>query len=232
MPDDRVRPSPTSVARVLAIAASALVFIGLVGQMLVYLGGHDRVFGLVRLFDLNGEKNVPAIFSGLLLLFAALLLGIITSTRKKRADGDTGYWALLTLGFLYMAADEVFSFHERSTEPLRALLENAASNVLYYAWVVPGVAVVLLLALLYAGFLRRLPADTRHAFLLAAALYLGGCIGVEMIGGAFDAAYGQQHLVYALISSLEEALEMAGVIVFIWALLVYMQKDYGSPDGG
>ena len=48
----------------------------------------------------------------------------------------------------------------------------------------------------------------------------GGAIGVELIGGRYLELHGVENLTYAMITTVEESLEMAGVIIFIWALLV------------
>ena len=45
---------------------------------------------------------------------------------------------------------------------------------------------------------------------------------MELIGGAYLDQQGRPDLVYAMIASTEEFLEMLGVVVFIYALLSYM----------
>ena len=43
-----------------------------------------------------------------------------------------------------------------------------------------------------------------------------------MIGGRFAELHGGDNPTYVVIVTIEESLEMAGVIVFIWALLCYL----------
>ena len=57
---------------------------------------------------------------------------------------------------------------------------------------------------------------------MAGAIYIGGAIGMEMLGGYFVEVYGQKSFVYFLISTIEEFLEMFGIAVFIYALLSYI----------
>jgi hypothetical protein len=73
----------------------------------------------------------------------------------------------------------------------------------------------------------RLAPPVRRLFLLAAAVYLGGALGVEMAGAAHAFRHGTENLGYSLWTTLEEALEMAGVAVFIYALL--RQVEAGGP---
>ena len=84
---------------------------------------------------------------------------------------------------------------------------------------------VLILGLLFLKFLLRLPPLTRWSFLGAGAVYLGGAIGIEMIGGRYAESHGDENLTYQLLTHLEESMEMAGMIVFIHALLRYLAEQ-------
>ena len=194
--------------------------------MTAYLTGHDYVYGLVPLSYVDSERNIQTFFSTFLLLFTALLLAVITVLKRKQTASHVSHWAILSFGFLCMAVDETASIHELLNVPLRKLLGGGNLGVFYYAWVIPGIALVLALALFFLRFLLRLPAERRLTFLMAATLYIGGAIGVELIGGRFAELHGDQNLTFSMIVTVEEGLEMAGVIVFIWALLVYIADGY------
>ena len=121
-----------------------------------------------------------------------------------------------------MAADEAFSYHERLVQPERQLLGHDNLGFFYFTWVIFAIPLVLVLALFFLRFLLRLPASTRFAFLIAVTLYIGGVIVLEMIGGRFAELHGTRNLRWSVLATVEECLEMAGVIIFIWALLVYI----------
>jgi hypothetical protein len=70
--------------------------------------------------------------------------------------------------------------------------------------VVPGIALVGFLAVFFFKFLWRLPAMTRISFTTAAFLYLGGCIGFELIGGWYAEKYDAIHFLYNLVTTIEE----------------------------
>jgi hypothetical protein len=72
----------------------------------------------------------------------------------------------------------------------------------------------------------NIPAPSRKRFLISAALYLGGSIGFELIGGWYTENVGTGNLAYTMIVTVEEGLEMAGAITFIWALLQYLSEYY------
>jgi hypothetical protein len=223
---DPISLNPSSIARVLGAMAFLLVLASIGSQLMAYLTGHSHIYGLVPLFYLDVEKNLPTGFSTLLLLFAALLLGVIAVLQRKQTDSPVLYWALLSIGCLFMAVDEAWSFHEMLIKPIRKLLGDDNLGVFYYAWVIPGIVLILVLAPFFLRFLLRLPAKTRLTFLMAAILYIGGAIGGELIGGYIDELHGKRNLPYIMIVTVEEGLEMAGVIVLIKALLVYIADNY------
>lgn len=222
---NQISLNPSSIARVLGVVAFLLVLASIGGQLMAHLTGHALAYKLAYLFDVDAERNIPSYFSTLLLLFAALLLAVIT-VLKRKAGSPVSSWAILLFGFLCLAADEAWSYHERLIKPVRELLGDDKLGVFYFAWVIPGIALVLVLALFFLSFLLRLPAKTRLTFLVAATLYIGGVIGVELVGGRFAELHGVRNLTYNMIVSIEEILEMVGAIVFIYALLVYIADNY------
>ena len=224
MASNQISLKPSSITRVLGLVAFLLVLASTGGQLTAYLTG--RIFGLVALFYVDAEQNIPTFFSTFLLLFAALLLAVITVLKRNQMASHVSHWAILSFGFLLMAADEAVSLHEKLEKPTRKLLGDASLGIFYFAWVIPGIALILVLTLLFVRFLLGLPAKTRLAFLTAAILYLGGSIGVELIEGAYAELHGTQNLTFSMIATVEESLEMAGLIIFIWALLVYFADNY------
>lgn len=218
--------SPSATARALSKAAVLLVLASIGGQIAKYFLGHGQIFGLVNLFYVDEEKNIPSLFSTLLLLCSASLLAIIAILKNREDNPDTSKWAILAGGFLFMSVDEAWSIHEQLVEPFRGILGTNYLGVFHYAWVIPGIAVVLLLAPFFVRFLLRLPATPRFRFILAGALYIGGAIGLELIGGYYDRLHGHENFTYSMIATIEESLEMAGLIVFIRALLEYIADSY------
>jgi hypothetical protein len=132
---------PVKVVRVLTCAAVLVVLAGVGTQCVKYLLGFDHMRGLVGLFDLDYERNVPALFSVCLLGAAFLLLATIALLEKQRRGPDVLPWSVLAVGFFLMSVDESWSFHEKLNQPVRALL-GADGGMLLYAWVLPGMVLV------------------------------------------------------------------------------------------
>lgn len=221
-----INVKPFAIARVLGAIALLLLLASIASQLIQHKLGYNYAYGLVPLFYADAEQNIPALFSVLLLFCAALLLAAITVIKKKEQDPDTLRWAILALGFLLMAIDEATSIHEKLVIPIRALLGGGRLGFLYFAWVIPGMALITVVGVFFLGFLLRLPAKTRFTFMFAAALFIGGIIGFELVGGRYAEMHGRDNLTYGMIATAEEGLEIFGMIVFIYALLRYIAENY------
>lgn len=223
---NQISLNPSAIARILGVVAFLLVLASIGGQFSRFVLGHDYLKGLVPLFYLEMEQNIPAYFSVLLMLFASLLLAVIALLNGKQGGPHVSKWAILSFGFLYMGFDEAFTVHESLILPVRTLLGGRNLGIFFFAWVIPGIALVLVLGLFFLRFLLHLSATTRFRFLMAAAFYLGGAIGGDLIGGRHAELYGFKNWTYSMFVTIEESLEMAGLIVFIWALLNYCADNY------
>ena len=132
--------------------------------------------------------------------------------------------------------DEAASFHERTMQPLRQLFD--LSGLFYYAWVVPAALCLLVFGLLYMRFTLALPRRTMVIFVLAAVMYVGGAMGVEMISAAYNTSTGHASLrdaplvgidvTHDLIGVGEESLEMLGMVTFFYGLMDYMRLRWGN----
>lgn len=211
--------------RLLACIVGTLVLVNLGLKFVSYYLGHDYVHGLMpvlfRLFDTDGEGNIPAWYSSLSLLLCSILLLLIAIQESREKNRYANHWKGLAAMFFYMSMDEAVMIHELPSAPLHLAMKT--SGLLYYAWVIPYSAVVLAVVVVYWRFLLSLPFETRRLFLHAGVLYVGGAIGMEMLGGAYHDAVGARNMTYTTISAIEEALEMTGVAVFLYALLRYLE---------
>lgn len=216
----------------MSVAVGLLIFANSAVLYADFLTGYSSVLvhKLVKLFYVELELNIPAFFSMLILLFATLLIGVITFLKKKDNAQYVFEWSVLSLGFLLMAFDEIASIHERLIEPVREIIGENNLGVFYFAWVIPAVILITALGFFFLRFLWNLPSKTRFMFIIAAAIYLGGAVGLEMIEGWYSEVNGRETLVYMFLTTLEETLEMLGTILFIRALLNYIAENYKNIE--
>jgi hypothetical protein len=177
---------------------------------------------LIKAFSVDEELNIPAWFSSLILLFASVLLAVVTYLKQRAGERYVFHWAVLAGGFFFMSFDEIASVHEKLIEPMKGLIGPNGPEAFHFGWVVPAIALVAVLGITFLRFWWRLPKKVRLWTLVAALVYLGGTVGMELVGGKYAATHGKSDLTYRLIASLEETMEMTGTILFIKILLEYI----------
>jgi len=201
-----------TIRRLLIIGLITVVAAGVAVEVWHHHAPDGAAGELVPLLSLSYEANLPTWYASSLLLCCALVLAAIA----HRARPATGWWGL-AIGFGLMSLDEAAELHEQ----LGGRLDTG--GVLYFDWVIPAAAVVAVLALVYLRFLIALPPVTRRRFVVAAAVYLGGALVMELPLGWWTERHGDANLGYALIDAGEEALELAGASLFLDALLAYRE---------
>lgn len=199
-----------SIRRALVITSALLSAVGLGVELLRHGQGIDHP--AISLWSLSYEGNVPSWYASLLPLICAGLLAWVAAVERT----DRAHWRGLALGFLYISIDEAVSLHEL----LSGLFDT--EGVLRFGWVIPASALVLVLGLVYLGFLRRLARASARRFVLAGALYVTGAVLFELPLGWWTEHHGDDSLGYALIDWCEETLEFAGLTVFAAALLAHL----------
>ena len=186
-----------------------------------YLLGEIESLNFLSNFSLNDEINAPAFFSSFILFYSAVLLGKITFL--KRRDRYYYEWAGLSFTFFYLAVDEAFSIHE-GMKYARKILVLDKDNALYNdAWVFIGIAFITVFFLAYLRFLKSLNKRVQSLFLLSAGIYILGALGLEIIGGYWEFFQGKD-FIHAFLVSIEELLEMFGIILFINTLLGIIEE--------
>ncbi len=228
MSDLQIRLSPRAITRALAGAAILLVLLSVAGQLWFHLTPRESPWGIVGFFNVDFEMNLPTFFSVLVLLLAALLLAIIAILKRQARAPYVFHWGLLALGMFIIGMDEFTALHEKLSEPLRRLLAWEVMGAFHFAWVIPGIILVAVLAVLYYRFVMDLGREMRIRFLVSGFVFLAGAIGLELIGGRYAEAHGSWNLTYSMITTVEESLEMAGSILLVDALIRYMAREYGA----
>ena len=210
--------TPGSVFRLFLLIIGVLTYLNTLA--LIFWFEYDNQFHtFIEYFDFGLEQNIPTLYSVIALTVAATLLATNARHSSEKRDGQHRYWAGLALIFLFLAFDEGTKIHEQ----LSGVMERwvTPKGYLYWPWVIPYGFAVLVLAAVYLRFLVRLPRTTRYYFILAALLFLGGAIGVDMLQGreAYLNIGRDKTILYCVLYSVEEFHEMIGVAVFIYALL-------------
>ena len=212
-------------AHVLCIFALVGIYAAL--NAVAIASGHNYIFGLRDLFDLDGEHNVPALFSSVAILGAAALMWSTGSLYRTRGMPLGRYWQALALVLVFLAADESFSIHEELGIMLRS--RYGLFGRWQHSWVFAYAILVGVVGLAFARFLLRLPRDTRNAMIGAGCVFVAGAMGLEFAVGVLEDILprfptGADQLEVAI----EESAEMLGVALLIRAVLKHatrVQRD-------
>lgn len=214
------------VVWVLAIVATILAIQSIVLRTLQYRLTTNTywLYQYGELMNINREANVPTWFSASILLGAALLLLTITLVARANNRPFLG-WAGLTAIFTYLSMDEAGTIHEKLTPILQEQL--SLTGFLYFGWVIVGIAAILIVGLIFLPFVWRLPPRIRRWFILAGLLYVGGAVVVESISANIWYIGGGTSLRFSAVGTLEEWMEMLGVITLHYGLLEYIRTEVG-----
>ncbi len=214
--------SPRKIFVILLSVIGFMSFAHLMGMVSKHVFGHDFVYGIVPLFDFGMERNIPTLYSSLQLVLASSFLSVIGA--KHRSNGEAYVsWLVLAVIFLFLAIDETAEIHERLIEPFRTIF--GLSGLLYFAWVIPYGVAVFVLVIAFSRFLLRLPKETMWRFIASGVIYVTGAIGFEMLGASHFEVYGSNNVVYSILYTCEELLEMVGIALFVYALLAYISNQ-------
>jgi hypothetical protein len=228
---------PISSRRITQIVVLVILFLALAslaGQYYKHFVGDDPLWlKMASKLDVNREGNsLPTWYQTISLFFCSWLLAIIAAAKSAAASCYARHWAVMALIFLYLSADEFLGIHEHWEVFLPVFVAQGAFT---YAWVIPGSVFVLLFVLAYLRFLFQLPPRTRWLFVSAGALYITGALGMEMVNAYFVDSFGdrlaaEQSFTYAVLNTIEEVLEMVGIVVFINGLVSYIALHHETAE--
>lgn len=225
--------SPGRIAGVVLAGAVAITGANAAVQVLDHALGHGHLLGLGWLVDVDGEQNLASWFaSGQFLVAAGLLALVAAASRACRRPHARGWAALATL-FLLMSIDEAAQVHEVGNQARDVL---GTSGYLFFPWVIAGGLLAGTVAIASIGLLRSLPRATAGLFLLAGAIFVVGALGLELLQAtAWEVTDAETGRVIApdtgrvaALAAIEEAMEMAGLTIFILAVSRHLAAAF--PD--
>ncbi len=220
-----------SVRKIMTVMIIAVVFLHIMSLTLTtnaqrtapetLLQGQSH--GLLRLFDVSGESNIPEWYSVITLGFSSVLLLVIGLLKKGEHDRFTPYWLFMSFVFFFLSLDEGACIHEGVSSFMSTHAKT--SGALSYGWVIPWGIFTLAFAFFYIRFLLALPRKTAVLMVIAGAIYVGGALGMEFVEGALDQSIGALSMTEVIMRDLEEWGEMGGILLFNYTLLSYL-KNY------
>ncbi len=191
---------------------------------LIWDENHSRIVRSYFLFfNFDHELNAPTFFSTALLAIASSLLFIIALHLRKNQGQYLRLWIFLGIIFFYLAIDEVARLHEKLAAPMDNLFD-LSGPLGFFPWIIGFIPFLIILGLVYMKFILALPNRTRNLIILSGVIYVLGAIGFELAGGWYTINFGVNKDMRFILYTIEETLEMLGVLLFIFALLDFRMK--------
>lgn len=216
---------PGKVLKTHVLLIVSLLIANVAGIVYTIHLGQGQAYGIVPLFDFDTEKNIPTFFSSVMMVLCSVVLFLIAMNNKK-AHTSFIPWLGLSFVFLFLSIDEFSSIHERFIVPTRNALN--ATGFLYFAWVIPYGLALIVFVLAYTKFLFKLPKNIALLFLASGITFVAGAIGFEMLGSKHAETAGAKDLVFSILYTFEELLEMLGIALFLFAILTYVSNQLST----
>jgi hypothetical protein len=215
-----IKVNPKRIVRVMALIVLTLLALSLCAYASrFYLGYNSK---LITFFSVGYEKNLPTYYSSMSLLFCAILLMVPAMNVLKNREKYGVRWAALSAIFIFLSLDEMLEIHENLIRPFRTLFHT--KGMLRFAWVLPYGFLLIIFLLMYVRFWTDLPKKVRTLFAASGAIYVLGAMGMELLGSRYyDAHGGGDSFIYVMHQTVEESLEMFGIVLFAYAIAVYIR---------
>lgn len=192
-----------------------------------------RNFQISAILSLSGERTIPSLYSAAL-FFVIGALACEGAARTARPAPKLG-WYLIAVVAVFLGVDEAISIHENISalinDPMRAALRTMHFDhpALHWTWVIPYAALALVVAAVSLPWFATLGFAARIYITSAAATYLAGAVGVEMLEswraelmGGYD--FARQETLFRGLETVEETLEIVGLSLAVLGFAVQIDR--------
>lgn len=208
------------IARIILIVIFLLLFFHIIFQITLIYSSNEILEKVAKLFHIDSEGNIPTYFSSLLFFISSFLLLLIS---KIEFTGNSKYWLILSLVFLFLSVEDFIQLHEKFTNIVFDKFHT--SGALRFIWIYPAILIVILSFLYFRKFFFNLPRKIRINFIIAAGLFFTGTFALEFIGGILLSDEGEiKSNLFYILATIEETLEFLGLWFFIRSLLNYLSS--------
>ena len=190
------------------------------------LGEPSRTFH--KLFDLDGEKNIPALFSSAQLFLVGIVFLSMAYQLRQPHFSSPRFLAVLGMAFIFLSLDEAISIHEQITKSLVHIEWIPRFKGNHGIWVAPYLLIGLVFFLLTYKELLTMWRNSKREMtimVLGFTIFLLGVVGMDVISFQFLREGDTPPYLYQLEVAIEEFLEMIGIsLVLYGAVLLRLIK--------
>lgn len=183
---------------------------------------------LIKLFDLNGEANLPAWYSSMQLFGVSILLGVFAYYNFNKHNFHSWSLVLLAVLFFILSADEVAQIHERVGKIIDILFpkygrtENFFKNTGIWMFVIGIPFIVVLIFLLKSSWVYfRNYKGISIRLIIGIIIWLFGALVAE----SFSNLWEQGTKSFIVEVYFEESCEMIGITFIFWASYILIARN-------
>ncbi|RIQ31030.1 hypothetical protein [Jiangella rhizosphaerae] len=178
---------------------------------------------------LNGghERSLASWWTSALLV--ACCAAALVAARLARGAGEGGAaraWAVLAAVLGLLSLDEIVSLHERGAEWAAAVFETG-SLLARLGWTIPAAAILVASLVVLVPAFRAVPRRARLIVVAGLATSIAGALGMEVLNVLLVDA-GARYLWRHLAMAVEEAAEMAGVVIVLLGVLTAVRVSWNE----
>jgi hypothetical protein len=233
-----LRPATYLLFKLHLLVITLLLLAHLAAHYIVSTLNSKALTHAVSVFNLGYERTLANFFSATMLVFTAMASALVALRHRSQHKPLWLAWLFVTIMIGWLAIDEGAMLHDRLARIVQETLQT--SGVFYVGWTLPYLLLVIAVAFVGLPLLRALPRRTRWRMIVAAALYVGAALGMEMIEGALlhgsvpegtplRSALDDYPMPpgYWELVTIEEVLEMVAVALALRSLLLHLVDDLG-----
>jgi hypothetical protein len=183
----------------------------------MYLG---RTYGLF-LLDIDREQSIARFYSASTLLLCSILCLVIAVHQKRDKKYNYSYWFGLAIIFLGLTMVEYTGIHRYLEVHLQSTL--SISRIQLYVGIFAILLTIFLVA--YLRFLFSLPKTTMVLFVASGLIFVTGAFGPDFLEAWLGSLITSHNVLHISLHALEDALRMVGIVIFIYALLLYISSE-------
>jgi hypothetical protein len=196
--------------------------------VLVYLT--DYLFGkpsliIHNLFDLDGEMNIPALFSAAQLFIVGVVFLFMAYQHRQQHYFSLLFLIIVGAGFIFLSFDEAFSIHEEITLSFKHIDWIPRFKGNHGIWIAPYIIAGLIIFILsYKNLVKMWKKNRRESSIIAIGfvIFLLGAVGLEVISYQLRGGLAPWYL-YKLEVVFEEFFEMVGISIVLYGALLLQQ---------
>ncbi len=214
-----------------------LVFMDLTLALIYLFGPKLSLSPLnMKLFNLDGERNIPSYFSSLQLLMIGLSFFLISREPAEAFRPFVSFFMVIAAGFCFLAFDEAMGIHEKITH---ATVQyewvprfKGNHGVWIFAYSMIAAAFIVYFAHQAKQLLKLCEFECRM-FLLGGAVLVAGAVGMEILSYLYLRGTPGHNFLYRLEVTAEEFMEMAGASIMLYSslLLAFKTRAVGVRAG-